>query len=94
MNDNSKIIISAVIFFLYHLLVFVPLVGSNESALRGSKDAPLPLTLKDFENALSRGTHEAVKDAKTEESTEQRENSKEMKALKSMLQPFKGRVKR
>ena len=64
------------------------MIGSTESALRGSKDAPLPLTLKDFDNALSRGTYGRVKDAWTEESTKQRANSQVMKDLKSRLQPL------
>ena len=63
------------------------MIGTTESALKGSKDAPLPLTLKEFDIAISRMSYNRVKDAWTEESTKQRANSQVMKDLKSILQP-------
>ena len=63
------------------------MIGTTESALKGSKDAPLPLTLKEFDSAISKETYGRVKDAWTEESTKQRANSQVMKDLKSSLQP-------
>ena len=47
----------------------------------------MPLTLKEFDIAISRMSYNRVKDAWTEESTKQRANSQVMKDLKSILQP-------
>ena len=73
--------------FNLNFLVSSQLIGTAESALKGSKDAPLPLTLEDFKTAISKGTWSKVKDAWTEESTKQRSHHPAMTDLKAKLQP-------
>ena len=74
-------------FLQINVYLYFQLIGSADSALKGSKGTPLPLTLKEFESAIAKGTWSNVKDAWTEESKKQRSHAQAMKDLKAVLQP-------